>query len=496
VKPVLGIDFGTSNTSAAWTDDEGRVRAVPMRDDGSTSMPTVVWYDGKGNFLAGQSAQEMALADPENTIYSFKRFLGRRYESDFVNRLKDRVPYRIVAAPDGGVAVESHGRVRPIAETTFHVISRVLELAQAHLHASSFEECVLTVPAHATFRQRRALRQAAEMAGLDVKAILNEPTAAALFAQRATGPEETVLVFDLGGGTFDCTLLTSMRGRMKVIATSGDAELGGVDFDNKIVDLLIAKYHEKTGLDIRCDSVVMQRLAFAAERAKIQLSTELSAHIAVRCIAGTAGGGFMSLERELMRSELETAVSGLIERALGLCDEMVERAHKKREDVGTLLFVGGATRMPAVRQRLMGAFQLDANRQPDPDLAVASGAALFGKWLHMMTDVAPMSIGFMMPGGASQEIMAPSSVVPCVRKVPLTRPTEGPLVIAVYEAVSSTSTEREMLGSAQVDPQWLQIHPGPLVLEARMNGEYELELWASAEDGARIAVKLNPLGAR
>ena len=165
-KPVLGIDFGMSNTSAAWIDDEARVRAIPMRDDGSFSMPTVVWYDGKGNVLVGQSAKEMALADPQNTIYGFKRFIGRRYASDFVHRLKDRLPYRIVAGPDGDVAFESHGRVRPISETTFHVINRVLELAQAQLTTlgsrDSFEECVLTVPAHASFRQRRALRLSAE----------------------------------------------------------------------------------------------------------------------------------------------------------------------------------------------------------------------------------------------------------------------------------------------------------------------------------------------
>lgn len=493
-KPVLGIDFGMSNTSAAWIDDAGTVRAIPMRDDGSFSMPTVVWYDGKGNVLAGQNAREMALADPENTIYAFKRFLGRRYASDFVHRQKDRFPYKIVAGPDGDVAFESHGRVRPIRETTFHVLSRVLELAQAQLSTigsrESFEECVLTVPAHASFRQRRALRQSAEMAGLEVKAILNEPTAAALFAQRTTGAEDMVLVFDLGGGTFDCTLLTAKRGLMEVVATSGDGELGGTDFDNKLVDLLVEGYKDQSGLDLRTDSVVMQRLAFAAERAKIQLSTDERAHIAVRCVASTGGGSFVSLERDLTRLDLENAVGPLIERTLGLCDEMIEKSKRKRENVGTLLFVGGQTRMPAIRKRLGSAFRMDEKRQPDPDLAVASGAALFGKGLHMMTDVAPMSIGFMVPGGASQEVIAPSSVVPCVRKVPLTRPAAGPLVIAIYEAVSSTATEREMLGSAKLDPMWLQLHQGPLFLEARMNREYELELAAATADGARIALKL------
>jgi molecular chaperone DnaK len=485
-KPVLGIDFGTTNTTAAWADEAGVVRAVPLRDDGNPTMPTVVWYDGKGGVLAGQSALEMALSDPDHTIYGFKRFLGRRYASDFVHRLKDRFPYKIVPGPDGDVAFECHGRVRPIVETTFHVLQRVSELANASARRP-LEEVVLTVPAHASFRQRRALRQAAEMAGLEVVAILNEPTSAALFAQRQM-PDDLVLVFDLGGGTFDCTLLIARSGLLQVLATSGDGFLGGNDFDSKIVDEIVNQYQERTGSDLRTDRVVMQRLGFAAEQAKIKLSQEERAVIAVRCIAGV-GTGFVSIERGLPRPELEALVAPLIERALGLCDEMLEKAKKKRGDVGAILFVGAQTRMPALRKRLIGAFKYDENRQPDPDLAVAQGAALFANGLHIMTDVAPMSIGFMVPGGMSQEIIAPSSIVPCVRKISLQRPVRGPLVMAFYEAVASTSTEREMLGSVKIEELWLQLHQGPLFLEARMNREYALELQAVTADGAKLALK-------
>ena len=486
-KPVLGIDFGTTNTAAAWSDEQGNVHPVPLQDNGKTSMPTVVWYDGRGGVLSGQSAMEMALTDPDHTIYGFKRFLGRRYASDFVHRQRQRFPYKIVPGPDGDVAFECHGRIRPIVETTFHVIQRVSELANASARRT-LEEVVVTVPAHASFRQRRALRQAAEMAGLDVVAILNEPTSAALYAQRQM-PDDLILIFDLGGGTFDCTLLQARSGLLQVLATSGDAFLGGNDFDAKIVDVIIQQYKDATGTDLRGDRIVMQRLGFAAEQAKIKLSADERAVIAVRCIAGTSTG-FVSIERGLPRLELENLAAPLIERALGLCDEMLEKAKKKRSDVGCILFVGAQTRMPALRKRLTSVFKYEASRQPDPDLAVAQGAALFANGLHIMTDVAPMSIGFMMPGVGTQEIIVPSSVVPCVRKISLTRPPRGPLVMAFYEAVDSTSTEREMLGTVRVDELWLQLHQGPLFLEARMNREYELELAAVTADGARMQLKL------
>lgn len=490
-KPVLGIDFGTTNTSAAWVDDAGQLRNVPLRDDGSFSMPTVVWYDGRGNVLAGHSAKEMALADPQNTIFGFKRFLGRRFASDFVARQTERYPYRMVAGPDGDVAIEAHGRVRPIVETTFHVISRVLEVANGSA-GLAFEECVLTTPAHSGFRQRRALRQAAEMAGLEVKAILNEPTAAAVGAARfpaTSDVPEHVLVFDLGGGTFDCTLLLPRRGVTEVLATSGDGYLGGNDFDNKIVDLIVDPYLDKTGDNLRKDPIVMQRLALAAEHAKIRLSTEDRTALTVRCISGTATG-FVSIERPLARPELEQLVAPLVERALGLCDEMLAKAKKKREDVSTILFVGGQTRMPALRDRLTSAFRFDPSRQPDPDLAVSQGAAMFARGLNMLTDVAPMTIGFMVPGGQTQELIASSSSVPCVRRVLLPRPPAGPLAIAFYEAVTFTSTEREVLGSARVDDQWLAAHPGRIFLDARMDREYELKLSVSTEDGDSLPLKL------
>jgi molecular chaperone DnaK len=486
-RAVLGIDFGTTNTTAAWSDEGGVVRPIPLRDDGSLSMPTVVWYDGKGGALTGYSAREMALADPVHTIYGFKRFLGRRYASDFVQRIRDRFPYKIVPAPDGDVAFDTHGQVRTIVETTFHIIKRVSELANV-TSRRTLEECVLTVPAHSSFRQRRALKQAAEMAGLDVAAILNEPTAAALYAQRQM-PDDLVLVFDLGGGTFDCTLLQAKAGLLQVLATSGDGFLGGNDFDARIVDTIVGQYYERTGSDLRADPIVMQRLGFAAEQAKIKLSTEERAVIGVRCIAGTSTG-FVSIERGLPRIELEALVAPLIERALGLCDEMLQKAKKTRRDVGCILFVGAQTRMPALRRRLTDVFRYDATRQPDPDLAVAQGAALFANGLHIMTDVAPMSIGFMQAGGSTQEVITPSSVVPCVRKLSLTRPPRGPLVMAFYEAVSSTSTEREMLGTVRVDEMWLQYHQGPLFLEARMNREYGLDLQAVTADGARLQLKL------
>ena len=486
--PVLGIDFGTTNTTAAWIDPAGQLRFVDVRD-GVRTLPTAVWYDGKGGVLVGAAAREQALDEPRDTVFGWKRFLGRRYASDFVHRHKDRFSYAVVEAKDGSAAVHVRGAVRPLEEPTFHVVNRIVELANAAA-GKGFELCVLTVPAHFGYRQRASLRKAAEMAGLEVKAMINEPTAAALCFLQTTGVEDTFLVFDLGGGTFDATLVSVKRGLIEILATSGDAFLGGADFDARLVDLLVDRYAAEKGVDLRTDPIVMQRLAFAAERAKIELSAAERARVVVRG-ASVSGGAFADLAYDVTRRELETATAPLVEKCLGICEDLLVRAGRKSDTVAGLLFVGGQTRMPALRRRLVEKFRFDPDRQPDPEMAVCAGAAILGRGLHVMVDVVPMSLGVMLAGGVTQEIIAPSSVVPCVRRLPLARPANAahPIFAAFYEATSSTATERDLVGTVRIEADWLKQHAGDVTLEVRMGREFDLQLIAHCA-GVRLPLEL------
>jgi molecular chaperone DnaK len=486
--PVLGIDFGTSNTGAAWVDAKGLVRLMPVKD-GVSTLPSAAWFDKKGTVLIGQAAKEMALTDPQATIYSWKRFLGRKFQSDFVYRQKDRFPYELCAGPDGLCAVKVHGEIRTLEEVTFQVINRVLELSQAAA-GHPFEECVLTVPAHAGFKQRRALRAAAEMAGLEVTSMINEPTAAAFSVLLLHAQEGTFLVFDLGGGTLDCTLLSMWQGLVQVLAADGDLFLGGNDFDAKLVDAIVEQHLNEKRVDLRTDPIVMQRLSLAAEHAKIRLSSEDPARVTVRAISAptkTGEIGFTNLDMPVSRAFLEQATASLVEKAVGIARNVIEKKTSAMGKLDGIIFVGGMTRMPLLRRRLHDVIPAPAVSGSDPDTAVCIGAAELGRGRHVVMDVVPMSIGMMVPGGISTEVVSPSSVVPCTRKMPIPRPAgPQPLVLAFYEAVSSTATEREMLGTAKADPGWLAHNPGELTLEIKLDKNLELSAVLRCRNGAML----------
>ena len=494
-KPVLGIDFGTSNTSAAYVDTMGKLRVVPISNV-DNAMPTVIWYAARDKFVIGGGARQKIVDDPINTITGFKRLVGRPFKSEFVNNARSRAPYKIVEADDGMAAVEVHGETKPIPQLIFLVIQRMLELANA-TSGMDFDECVLSVPAHYGHRQRAALRTAAEMAGLDVLALVNEPTAAALYFAKNSPMSNRALVFDLGGGTFDATLIQTHGNLVKVLASAGDAFLGGNDFDERIATSLARRFSSEHGVDLMQQKVVYQRLLFASEMAKIILSTDETATVRVM-FAAEKEGRPLDLEYTLNRQLLDVLIAPLVEKCLGVCEDILKRTGLKPEDVGEVILVGGQTRTQSLRRRIYTLFPGDPNRNLTPELSVATGAALLGSLLDAgggppLADVLSVPIWVMTPGRPPQQAIAPSTAVPGVGRVVLDgAAAHVPLALLFYEALEPASTDREILGSARVEPDWMLAHNGVVSVEVMVTQSYSLDIAVRAQDGARLRLELTP----
>ncbi len=488
-KPVLGIDLGTSNSAAAWVDDKGRVRVAAVRQD-AYLLPSVVWYAQKGqHVLVGQPARQQLIDDPQSTIFGFKRFLGLRYNSPFVHRHKDRFAFELVEGPDGLCAVKIGDQTKPLEDVAVDVLKRLAELA-AVSHGAPFEECMVAVPAHFGFGQRAVIRRAARRAGLKVRGMVNEPTAAAMYYARQKGRDGTVLIFDLGGGTFDATLMAIVSGVVKVLATGGDAFLGGADFDGKLLDHLSKQLEDQRGIDIRGNTVATQRVLVAAEAAKIDLSTQEEVRLRVPCVA-VKGERFIDLDTRLTRKELEELTAPLIEKALGVCEDILKRAEVQPLEVDEVVFVGGMTRMPLIRKRLNDIFVANRAQAVHPDLGVVVGTALLTQGDRTLIDVSSMSVGVTLPGGVSKELVPANTPVPSVQRIALERPPEGqPLVIGVYEAVDAVSLERGVLGTVRVPAEWLKAHPGSINLEAFLGADLEVSLFLVDANGTKLSLEL------
>jgi len=489
---ILGIDFGTTNTSAAFFDKAGKLRVVPVTDK-SFTLPSVVWFHAADKALVGHAARRQIIDDPRHTVFGVKRFLGRRFQSEYVTQHKDQYAFELVEAPDGYTAVNMYGKQTSLTHVAHLIIQQMLTLAN-HAAGEPFKECVLTVPAHASIRQREAIRQAAEQTGLQVVAIINEPTAAALYYANLRNPEQTVMVFDLGGGTFDATLLSVQNRVVKVLATGGDAFLGGANFDERIVELLVEDFQRKHGIDLRGNKVVMQRLVFAAESAKMALSQRDGTMLRVPCIA-QKDGAFVDFDYTLTRKQLEEMVFQLIERTASACDDVLERAKLKADQIDELVLVGGQTRMPAIRERFSHFKRLSNDKEVHPELGVAVGAAILGRnharGLSGLSDVVPMPISIMVPGGAQHEVIPANTPVPATKSVTVELPPiPGPISIALFESLDTTTVDREMLGTVRVDLDWRTTHKGPTTLELRMGQDFVLNAALVSPQGDRLPVPI------
>src|SRR6266571_4881288 len=343
---IIGIDLGTTNSVVAIM--EGKEPKVITNEEGGRLTPSVVAFDDKGEVLVGQIARRQAITNPENTVYSIKRFMGRKFEE--VGEETKRVPYKVVRAPNGDAAVEIRGKRYSPPEISARILQKLKRAAEEYL-GEKVNDAVITVPAHFNDAQRQATKDAGRIAGLEVKRIVNEPTAAALAYGLDKGKDHIISVYDFGGGTFDISILEVGDKVVEVVATNGDTHLGGDDIDQRVMDWLIAEFKKDTGIDVSKDKMVLQRLKEAAEKAKIELSSVMETEINLPFLTADASGP-KHMQIKLSRAKLEQLMGDLVERTIGPCRKALEDAGKKPGDIEEVVLVGGSTRIPMVQKKV------------------------------------------------------------------------------------------------------------------------------------------------
>jgi molecular chaperone DnaK len=415
---VIGIDLGTTNSVMAVM--EGGEPTVLENSEGSRLTPSVVAITKSGERLVGQVAKRQAVTNPENTIFSIKRLMGRKFDDPEVQRTMKNVPYKITRAPNGDVRVVLGGREYSPPEISAMILQKLRVDAEAKL-GEKVNQAVITVPAYFNDAQRQATKDAGTIAGLEVLRIINEPTAASLaYGLDKKKGEETIAVYDLGGGTFDISILLLGEGVFEVKSTNGDTHLGGDDFDQRIVDWLADEFRKDQGIDLRKDRMALQRLKEAAERAKIELSSSMQTEINLPFITADASGP-KHLVVTLTRAKLEQLVGDLIERTRGPVMKALEDAGIKASDVNEVVLVGGQTRMPAVIEMVRKIFGKEPHKGVNPDEVVAIGAAIQAGVLKgevkdvLLLDVTPLSLGVETQGGVMTRLIERNTTIP-VRK--------------------------------------------------------------------------------
>ncbi|WP_437530650.1 molecular chaperone DnaK [Sorangium sp. So ce726] len=438
---VIGIDLGTTNSCVAVVEGAGvasanDVRVIPNAE-GARTTPSVVGFPASGERLVGQVARRQAVTNPQNTIYAVKRLMGRKFTAPEVSKQISLAPYKIVEAPNSDAWVEVKGRNYSPPEISAVILSQMKQVAERFL-GEPVTEAVVTVPAYFDDAQRQATKDAGRIAGLDVRRIINEPTAAALAYGLDKVKAETIAVYDLGGGTFDISILEIANGVFSVKATGGDTHLGGEDFDQRIIDLLADEFEGKNRIDLRRDRMALQRLKEAAEKAKHELSSSLETEINIPFIAVGPGGGPLHLERTMRRNELEMLCEGLIRRTIDVSRATLGDAKLPVSAVNTVVLVGGMTRMPAVQAAVREFFGREPNKGVNPDEVVAVGAALQGAALSgqvdevLLLDVTPLSLGVETGGGVSFKLIPRNTTIPTERSEIFTTSVDNQSFVPVH----------------------------------------------------------------
>ena len=412
---IIGIDLGTTNSVVAVM--EGGEATVIPSSEGGRLVPSVVATNPKtGERMVGQVARRQAIVNPENTVFSIKRFMGRKYSDNEVQQALDIVPYRVTEAPNGDVRVIIGGKEYAPPEVSAMILAKIKSDAEAYL-GQSITQAVITVPAYFNDAQRNATKDAGKIAGLEVLRIINEPTASSLAYGLDKSVEETIAVFDLGGGTFDISILDVGEGVFEVKATNGDTYLGGDDFDQRIIDYVAEEFHKDQGINIRSDRQALQRLKEAAEKAKIELSTVMQSEINLPFITADASGP-KHLNVTLTRSRLEQLTDDLIERATAPCKQALTDAGLTPEDIDEVILVGGMTRMPAVQDLVKKIFKREPHKGVNPDEVVAIGAAIQAGVLGgevkdiLLLDVTPLTLSIETLGGVATGLIERNTTVP------------------------------------------------------------------------------------
>jgi len=451
---IVGIDLGTTNTCAASV--RNRIPKVVPTDRGNLILPSVVALSAKGDMLVGGVAKDQMVTNPKNTIWGAKRLIGRKFNSRVVQELRHYYPYDIVEGPDGEAAVNLGGKTYTLPQISSFVLSQVKTIAEQFL-GGKVDAAVISVPAYYNDNQRNAVKEAGKLAGFDVKRIVNEPTAAALAYGFNRGLDQKLLVYDLGGGTFDISVLHVTGNVFEVLATGGDTFLGGVDFDNRIIDYVLESFRQESKTDLSQNTVAMQRIKNAAEAAKIDLTLIPNVMIELPFIDEKKGKP-VDLRIPLTRDQLNGLTEDLVDRTFAICDQVLAEKGIDRTAIDEVILVGGQSRMPLVQQKIQQHFGKPARKGVHPDECVALGAALLGDSLESidavtLLDALSMPIGFALPSGRFKTIIDKNSRIPLVKSFRLPAPKDAGaefIEVDIFQGDSELVVDNEYLGTLKV----------------------------------------------
>lgn len=447
---VIGIDLGTTNSCVAVM--EGKQAKVLENSEGSRTTPSVVAFTKDGERLVGMPAKRQAVTNAENTLHATKRLIGRRFDDPEVQKDIKTVPYKIVKSSNGDAWVEAQGKMYSPSQVGAFVLTKMKETADSYLGTKS-KNAVITVPAYFNDSQRQATKDAGQISGLNVLRVINEPTAAALAYGMDKTDDKVIAVYDLGGGTFDISILEIQKGVFEVKSTNGDTFLGGEDFDNALVNFLAAEFKKEQGLDITKDSMAMQRLREAAEKAKCELSSSMQTDINLPYITMDASGP-KHMNLKLSRSKFESIVDGLVKRTVGPCQKALQDAEVKKSDIGEVILVGGMSRMPKVQSTVQDLFGRAPSKSVNPDEAVAIGAAIQGGVLAgdvtdvLLLDVTPLSLGIETLGGVFTKLINRNTTIPTKKSQVFSTAADGQtqVEIKVHQGEREMASDNKLLG--------------------------------------------------